>query len=340
MRTNDLAHRFFHEPDKRGEYANVNTSFEYYATRSGQLVWRYFSYSTCIGEIRRNKAGELCLIISLTRYSNSTGKHLSELLSACPYHADHIFYVPRVGDGFFYGDYRYLKGTYDFERVLKNIADMTEKELRKEENRMCVLKNIRMYDAYAEAFKDTTAAEKRLRKSKKVAKAIDIATEGQRLLNEKRIVWRQKRAARIAEQEAKRKADMAAARERLEQYFADGDKLAKLQLIFARNYWEEELTEEMRDFRNTLYSAGDSQGRRLSYVWLDEDGNARTSQNCSVPHDDVMRLLAYWKHHQNIIGQKAGVYTVVENTPDIVKVGCHVIPTWNIQLLCQALNVQ
>ena len=351
MNTTMLAHRFFHEPDLRGEYARVNTSFQYYTDRDGNLVWRYYSYATCIAEIRRDKNNQLCLLISHQNYSSNTSKHLYELRRACPYPSDRVIEVPRVGSGFFYGDYCYIKGTYDFERELSNVSKLTEKELRKQDERKNVQSVIRMYDNYTAHFSDVTKEEKRLRKSAKVAKVIDIVAEKEQRLNERRLhVATPEELAKRAEQRAKKEARI---QRRVAEYMGDGNTLEKLKAVFSRyEYYRRGrlvcdfddvknagMREAMSEYRRMLNNAQDSHGRGLSYVWLDNDGNARTSQCCQAPKEDAVRLLKLWKHKQNIVGDKAGVYTVVENTDESVKIGCHVIPTWNIELLCNALNV-
>lgn len=347
MSTQELAHRFFHEPDKRGEYARVNTSFLYYSTMGGVLVWKYFSYSTCIGEIRRNKDGEFCLLVSDETYSKCTAKHLSELVRACPFPRNRILYVPRVGNGFFYGDYYYIKGTYDFTRALQKVACMTEKDLRKQENRRFVKRTICLYDGYQFEFKDTTGDEKKLRKSAKVAKVIAITKEKDDALDARRAhVATPEELAKRAKQKAKKEERI---QRKIAECMGEGISLEKLEAVFGgRSYYrrgmqyaydnikDEALREAMIEYRKMLGNKCDSKGRGLSYVWLDSNGDACTSQRCRVSRHDVLRLLSMWKNKQNIIGEKAGMYTVVENTPESVKIGCHVIPTWNIELLIKA----
>lgn len=338
MTSYDLAHRFFHEPTKRGEYANVNTSFSYYVRDDGSVAWwRYYSYSTCIAEIRKNRRGQNVLVISDDRYTHCTSKHLSELRRANP--GLPVVDVPRVGAGFYY--WSSLQGTYDFLNRLRTISEMTEKDLRKQENRTFCKHFIDLYDNYIEHFADMDKESKKLRRSAKVRKVLEMV-----LVKNAELLARREHIAAITdeEREANRVKRAEALQRRLERFMSEGDTLDKIRAAYAMSYRMQysrsgnEVTKVLRDYRNHLQSQKDEQGRYLSYVWIEGD-HAKTSQHCDAPIEDVTRLLRLWKHHQNMVGQKAGVYTVVENDQSHVKIGCHVIPAWNIELLCNKLNV-
>lgn len=346
MNTYQIAHRFFHEPDKRGEYANVNTSFQYYTTRDGQLVWRYFSFSTCIGEIRRNRRGEQVLVISNNKYSKVTSKHIYQLLQSCPFDGDHILCVPRVGNGFYYNS---IIGTYDFLAVLRGIASLTEKDLRRQENRHYVQGMVRMYDRYAEQMRDLTPEEKRLRKSARVLHSIDIAKEKDAALQARREhVATPEELAKRAEQRAKREERI---RRKMDEFLGEGDSLDKLRTAFSgRGYWrrghqydfkgvtDPTIKKALTEYRDILEKKRDDHGRTFSYAWIVGD-MVKTSRYCEAPVEDAKRLCRLWKRHQDMVGCKAGVYTVLENTPDYIKIGCHIIPKWNIDLLCEAFKI-
>lgn len=126
----------------------------------------------------------------------------------------------------------------------------------------------------------------------------------------------------------------------------EGDTLDKIRAAYQINYSRyhcyrhdsSDISKVLREYRAHLQNQKDEQGRYLSYLWLEGD-QAKTSQHCQAPIEDVTRLLRLWKHHQNMVGQRAGSYTVVENDQSHVKIGCHVIPAWNVELLCNKLNV-
>ena len=317
MTSYDLAHRFFHNPEARGEYANVRSSFSYYTNSKGEVYhWAYYSYSTCIAEIIRDKKKENCLIISDYKYSKTTAKHLSELACACPFWPSNIIFVPEVANH-----------TYGFTYALEQVKSMTEKDLCRMENRKFVMHTIEMYDKYKGRFGHMSADCKRMRNSAKMKKVIAITTEKDLMLQERnRILAATKEQRRIEQLR------------RLEERYSKADGLTKLQILYGNTWYGSSMSDEMQAYRRELQSATDEQGRHLSYVWLTDNG-AFTSQHCSAPMDDVVRLCKMWKLHQSMIGQRAGNYTVVENDMSHVKIGCHVIPTWNIELLCNALNV-
>lgn len=332
----DLCHRFFHEPWERGEYAGLNVHFHYYESNGQVISWDFYSYNTIIGEVKKDKHGNNVLILSHHRYSSFTSKHISDLWRACPFD---VLFMPRVGEGY-YG--RYMEGMYDFGYILKTIAAMSEKDLRKKENRQYVIKNLQMFDAYVERMSDMSKDLIRKRKSAKVRKVVDMTiekNEALRLRYERLNSLSPEEQARYEEQRAKRR---AAEQKRLEEFINGGDSLKKLRAAFeltSRRRWNESMEHEiLREYRDKLRKQTDDRGRWLSYVWLVGD-HAETSQRCEAPVSDVKRLLKLWKRRENMVGEHAGHYTVVENTPDYVKVGCHVIPKWNIELLCNELKI-
>lgn len=335
MTSYDLAHRFFHEPDARGDYARVNTSFSYYKFSDGRESRRYYSYATCIAEIRKDRHGAQCLVISDAKYSKCTSKHLAELRRANP--GLPVVDVPRVDNGYYWSS---IEGKYDFENRLRTISGLTEKDLRQQTNREFVKHFIDLYDNYIEHFDDMDARTKKLRKCAKVRKAIEIM-----MVKNAELLAKKARIAAIPEEvrEANRVKRAEAIQRKLAKFMGEGDTLAKIRAAYNMKYryaaHESEMTKALREYRNHLSKQRDEQGRLLSYVWLDEDGNARTSQRCSAPFDDVRRLCILWKRHKDMVGERAGMYQVVERDDKHVKIGCHVIPAWNIELICNELKI-
>ena len=87
MQNRDVAHRFF--------YDSIDSSFE----KRSMTVWyshgKYYSYSTCIGEMSTDINGKNIFIISDNNFSMTTSKHLGELRRACPYSVVDIYYLPQ-----------------------------------------------------------------------------------------------------------------------------------------------------------------------------------------------------------------------------------------------------
>lgn len=311
MTNQELAHRFFHNPEARGSYAGCNASFTSNRT--------YWSYSTRIAAIAMNRAGEECLLISNYKYSVTTAKQLNELLRACPYDSEHIIFVPNCEDS-----------RYGFIYNMKWMTEYTLKDLNRKENREEFVRTLEMYDKFVANFgdKDLPKECKLIRKRKSIADKLEYIRTKDELLLDRLIVNREKLQARIAEREREIKAAMR--------------KLSTNKLECVKIAFQRQTDQRTRDiatrYRRMLQDAKDCKGRNYSYVWADEV-EIHTSQGITMGIHMVKRLLGMWKAQQNIVGERAGNYTILENTEESVKVGCHVIPTWNIVELCKQLAV-
>ena len=297
MTSQELAHRFFYNPEARGKYAGCNASFTSNRT--------YWSYSTRIAAIAMNRAGEECLLISNHKYSVTTAKHLGELLRACPYDSEHIIFVPNCEDS----RYGFI---YDMERLTK----YTLKQLNRKENREAYVRTLEMYDKYVANFGDKKMPKecKLIRKRKSIADKLEYIRTKDEVLLDRLIVNRQKLQTRIAEREREIKAAMRK---------LSTNKLECVKIAFERQT-DKTIRDVSKRYREMLCNATDCKGRNYSYVWADEV-EIHTSQGITMGIHMVKRLLGMWKAQQN--------------TNESVKVGCHVIPTWNIVELCKQLAV-
>lgn len=77
----------------------------------------------------------------------------------------------------------------------------------------------------------------------------------------------------------------------------------------------------------------------LAYCFLDGD-DIRTTKGIRFPIDSAKLHLRMWKHGKIRHGMQIGMYTVLYVTNEFVKVGCHKIPTQNLNELCKILDVQ
>lgn len=78
---------------------------------------------------------------------------------------------------------------------------------------------------------------------------------------------------------------------------------------------------------------------QLAYCFVDGD-DIRTTKSIRFPIDGAKVHLRMWKHGKIRQGMKIGVYTVLSVTAEFVKIGCHKIPTQNLEELCKILEVQ
>lgn len=87
MNTVTLAHRWYHNPEQRSQYANVNTWF---------TEDTYFSYGTAIAQKVTGLDGREWVLISSNSLSSTTRRHIRQVVAACP-HSRIVRVVPRWG---------------------------------------------------------------------------------------------------------------------------------------------------------------------------------------------------------------------------------------------------
>lgn len=324
MNAQVLAHKFFHQPESRGTYANLNCSFEYYRGKG-----TFNSYSTAIGEVRTDKAGAQVLVISDHNYSKTTAKHLNYLRHACPFE---VVTVPVVAR---YSYYYYAADNYGFYEI----KEALQNSLKLAANRARLQYLCTMFENYCKHFADMPAELVKLYKSAKVRAA----------LNECKAAA-EKLAARKAAAEARTPEEIEAAREkraqalsrRVDRFMTGASSLDKLKIAYqtklSRWAWgEDDFKKAVREYRKDLESTYSSTGRRFSYVWSVGD-RCETSQRVTVPADRVAQLLRIWAAGRDIIGAKVGPYTITAKNEEFVQIGCHCIPVWNLKELHASLN--
>ena len=240
-------------------------------------------------------------------------------MRACPYDSEHIIFVPNCEDS-----------RYGFIYNMQWLTEYTLKQLNRKENREEFVRTLEMYDKFVAHFGDNEMPKecKLIRKRKSIADKLEYIRTKDSALLERLAVKHEELQARIAKKEREIKAAMKK---------LSTSKLEHVRIAFERQT-DSKIREVSKRYREMLYNAKDSKGRNYSYVWTD-DIHIRTSQGVTMTVDMVKRLLSMWKSKMNIVGERAGNYTILENTEESVKVGCHVIPTWNIVELCKRLAV-
>ena len=321
MTSQELAHRFFYNPDARGNYANCNTHFsKSYWDKDAH--YNYYSYSTRIAVIAKNKYGENVLLISDYKYSRTTAKHLNELRHACPYEQYRIIDVPHC-------ETSGVGGKYGFVSEMERVAKMDNSMLNRKESRETFKSIIRMIDKYVEHFgwKSLPHECELIRKRKSIADKLAYI-EQKELAIANRIVHSEEERAKNREKRA------AALQCKIDRIKENG--LEQLKFAFAYNT-PKEIRDALKSFKNDLQTARDEQGRRYSYVWVDDATYCKTSQGIRMAIETVKRLLKLWGEKHSLLGMQADHFTIVENTNDHIKIGCHIIPMWNVQALYNEL---
>lgn len=305
----DIAHGFFYEhPENVNCYGN-STSFYNDV---------FCSYATAIGYIYTDKNGKRTLLASRDNFSNTTAKHINYLLRACPF--DYINVKFEYGYNLKYATQKdILKHlACNFEKLILNDMKYKKTYTRKEDRQ------------YSEQLKKDCldfcgVTNTKIKSLTKYIKYLDKA------LNQEHI----KQAAKKAREAAKKKAEktkklIAKFKKRLE-------KTPLLESInkYIFNFKSYEATEQEKQEKELFIKSFEVD--RPSFVTLDPCGVVKTSQGITEPLPAVVPLLRAWKSGKNIIGLKIGFYTVLENNAKQVKIGCHNIPTANIQALADTL---
>lgn len=303
----DLAHAFFYKCDTERHYT-ASASFE---------DKKFYSYYTCIGYIY-NGHGRRVLLVSSETMSATTGKHRSALIHACPFE---VLEVP-----FRYGEH----APHAEKEILKHIAEnfasriKADMEAKHTYTRAADRQYTEELQKNAAAFVELTKV-----KIKGLAKYTKYAAEH---LNADNI----KQAAKKARERAAKKA--AQVKKRVEQF---KKRIAKTPLLESINKYcfdfkAFEATKEEQEERALFVASFGIENP--SFVTFDSASDTvKTSQRVTIPTKEVLPLLRAWKHGKNIVGQKCGIYTILENNAQRVKIGCHNIPTENIKALANVL---
>lgn len=358
MDARTLIHRAFYTPYERGEYQNCRVSFAQY----GDEV-RIYSYSTVVARVVNGRYGNKYTLVSDEGYSTTTRKHISWITNASPHM---VIYVPTCVDSISNQFVNLLNGYKSGHGYSKPIE-----EFQHADHRNKFMHIIDMLDNYQHYVGDLNDECMNLRNSQYIMGLIALCSDLRErtcsrkeafakaeeffLADEKAYKREQTRLKRkrLREQRAAiRKAEEL--RKQIEQDIqlikADSEQISLrlLEEMFSWRGWNamtDEQREQLRAVRRKLQMIqyNTTEGlRNASYMWVNKDDNhqcVETSQGVRVNLDVVQRLCKMWTNKQNILGENCGGYRVVANTDEYVKVGCHVIPRWNVELMCKELKV-
>ena len=303
----ELSHAFYYTEDSE-QHSAASASFE---------KNKFYSYYTCIG-YKYSGHGRRVLFVSWDTMSATTGKHRSYLINACPFE---VLQVP-----FKYGEHAPHAEKEILKYIAENFANCIKYDMqaKKTYTRAADRDYTQQLLKNALAFVDITKV-----KIKGLAKYAKFCAEH---LNAENI----KQAAKKARERAAKKAEQT--KKRIEAF---KKRIAKTPLL-------ESINKYCFDFKSWQATKEELEQRALfiasfgienpSFVTIDSAQNAvKTTQAVTLPIKDIKPLLKAWKNGLNIIGQKCGIYTILENNAQRVKIGCHNIPTENIKALANAL---
>lgn len=294
-----LAHAFYHD----------NNGWECRSNSCSFLENKFYSYYTCIGLVYTDKNGKKHLFYSKYNMSNTTSKHIGVMINACPF--DSKSEAP-----FFYGEH-YVS--------IESLANNFNKEIQDEMTRDLIYsrkpdrERAEKLLTSAESFVAITETDIPLLDKYKTYISLKLNTE-------------EIKKAKKAEREKARKAREQKAGE-IAEFFERNKDIPLLDLIKKYVFSPVSLLQDFVDRDLLIESFGID---HPSFVIIDGD-NIKTSQRITMPKENIIPLLRAWKHGHNILGQRAGSYTVVVNNSKMVKVGCHKIPYENIKALADTL---
>ena len=265
---------------------------------------RFFSYFTIIGKIV-NGLNKKILLLSNDNFSHTTAMHISHLASACPFE---IVRVPVK-----YGQHDI---TVDdaIDSVLSNLDFYQNQKLSQKKNR----------DAYVACFNMLIGIDEKVQKVKKsIIKKYEPLFDD--LQNSESVkILKIKQAEKEKQQREKIKKKIA---KYLKKY-----NIAELaQMVYDRHDHTldgcDDLKASIKKYLNPK--------NELAFVW-DAGDEFKTSKGVEMDKKDCELIINLFKNNKLKHGFQLCRYTVLEVTKTFVKIGCHKIPTSNIECLLAA----
>lgn len=288
MKNIDIAHNFFYNQTPQ---ANANTHF---------INDRFYSYYTCIAEILTDKTGQPVLIISNNNFSNTTQRHINNLIKANPCYR--VIRLPqRMGAKSFYEHFETTKAL-----LLDILKNYTPKDTKKKADREDFIHTYKMLENLYTIIDGDIPQE--ITNKYKIIKEIHTQKEKKQKESQQKRIEKQK--------------------ENLEKILNTNNTC-----LLAKEY----TTQKLYKIKTELYKK--LQLDKYAYLFSDSTTNTIKTTKCvTIPLDIIKPFLKLWQHKKLKHGMKIDVYTVLSVTDDYVQVGCHKILTKNIQDLINEIN--
>lgn len=307
-----ISHAFFYS-DKYTIKAN-----HLHLWREGDAIYSYYT-TIALHIISDKKSG--VLILSSNNMSNTTSKHINFVRRACP--CDVVYYPFDYGnkitsfDGLKSDLVEHLNHykTLETVRICKSFIEFYE-----------ALENLNTYfnlDDLIEEYKET------------YKKACEV------LPSVKKSESQAKRQKTIEENKAiKEKFDSLSAEDlenisylstKEQKFIKNNPEIILNKLQNKYNYLDLIKAVYTRNFNYNLANLikASLNDDNYSFIWLDDD-NIKTSRGIFQKIEDVKPFFKLWKSGKLKHGMKIDCYTVLEVTENYVKIGCHKIPTINL----------
>lgn len=300
MQNRDVAHQFFY--DLNGSFDRRSMTVSYYKGK-------YYSYSTVIGQIAETITGKTVLLISDNNFSMTTAKHLNELRAACPYE---LVYLPQnQGSGCFYP-------ADVVDKCIRNIKYYSESKLSQKPNREALTSYYNMLQNTLELVGFESQFEKATQTLNQFKDIYQSINDPEKLKTIKEL---QKKKDK--EKQEKLKAEL---KDIIENQTIDDIAAFAYSSL---STLDSEIRSKLKEYLNPK--------KELSFIWFDSE-YVKTSQHITVNRKEVETLLKLWKYNKLKHGMTISYYTVLEVKTDYVKVGCHKIPTENLEALYKKIQ--
>lgn len=302
MKNIDIAHEFF--------YSDFNSCKTFNNVSYNQNL--FYSYYTVIGAVVQSKFDNNILLVSENSMSSTTGRHIGNLISSCPFS---YLKVPME-----YGNH-YFSLEACINRIIKNLEEYLSSKLSLKANRegfiqgynqlLYINDNIQSIDKYIlEQYKSTFEL---LSNSKEVKKL-------------------------KAELKEKARQEGIKAKQELQELLNNYSYLDLIQFVYDSDNSTIKITDYHKSklMQNRVKKALNPHND-LSFVWIENENTVKTSKHIRMSMDIVKTGLKLWIHNKVKHGYKVDCYTVIEIREDYVQIGCHKIPIDNIKALYETI---
>ena len=298
----DIAHEFFYSDfDSSRNYNNISYSENL-----------FYSYYTVIGAVVKSKTGNNILLVSEDSMSSTTGKDIGNLISACPFS---FLRVPME-----YGNH-YFSLEACIKRIVHNLDCYANSRLSQKANRQGYINSFNQLQYINDYIQDVDSSL--IEQYKPLFDLLNNSDEVKQL------------KAKLKEKDRQ---DRIQAEKELQELLTTYDYFDLIRFVYD-NY---NSTIKFDDYSKTKAMQNNvrkalNPNNDLSFVWIENEYTVRTSKNIRMNMDIVKTGLKLWKHNKIKHGYKVDFYTVLEVRKDYIQIGCHKIPTENIQALYEKI---
>lgn len=300
MTNYDNAHAFFYGSGSRSKHYET-TSYDDNC---------FYSYYTIIG-LKTNDINThvQVLLLSYNSMSKTTGRHISQLRNACPYNTVRAIFT--------YGNH-YTSAETLVNNLKKYIDNVAEK-LNLKANRENFITLYKMAETYLnlEYFQEQNILQQ-------INEIINAHAETYNLLINNVENFKKQ----LRQKEANKRKQL---KEKLNCILTKYDYYTLIKELFIPYYFTlhyniTEIENNKKDLKSFLNPKKD-----LSFIAYNSvNKNIKTSQGIILSIDKVKPFLKLWKAGKLKHGMKIDIYTVLNVSEKYIQVGCHKIPTENL----------